>query len=200
MVTRVKICGIAREQDAWAAAEAGADALGFVFEPTSPRCVEGWQGLPDLVKALGPYMPAFAVYGRAPSGSLPTGFRHVQAIARPRGFDGVFVQALGLGGDLTVEAVLSQLGDAQALLLDAHKLGQWGGTGETVDWGLAREIVAASPIPVVLAGGLRPENVAQAIEQVRPYAVDVSSGVEAGPGVKDRDRLRAFVRAAKGLY
>lgn len=196
----MKICGITREEDAWIAIEAGADALGFVFEPTSPRCVESWQDLPDLVKALGPYVPAFAVFGRPPSGSLPAGLRYVQAIARPAGFDGVFVQALGLGRGATVDAVLGQLGDAQALLLDAHKLGQWGGTGETVDWGLAREIVQASPVPVVLAGGLRPDNVAQAIEQVRPYAVDVSSGVEAGPGIKDWERVRTFVRAAKGLY
>lgn len=197
MVTRVKICGITREADAWAAAEEGADALGFVFEPGTPRYVGGWDELPQLLQALGPYLPTFAVYGPPPTHGVALGFRCLQAIAKPEGFRGAFVQAVSLREGLGVEEVLASVSGADALLLDAHKPGQWGGTGQTMDWGLAREIVSASPIPVVLAGGLRPENVAEAIERVGPYAVDVSSGVEVGPGVKDRARIRAFIRAAK---
>ena len=90
------------------------------------------------------------------------------------------------------------LGDCDAVLLDAFSPQQFGGTGERIDWGWAAEFVAASPKPVVLAGGLNPSNVAKAIQIVRPYAVDVASGVESAPGIKDHHLIRAFVREATG--
>ncbi|KXK20151.1 MAG: phosphoribosylanthranilate isomerase [Fimbriimonadaceae bacterium] len=199
-MTRVKICGLKRREDVECAVEAGADALGFVFEPTSPRFVgdEGpqpWLAEFELPKVavLGPARPIYnlerfawaQVIGPAHP-SWPTGFRRAAV--------------LRLGPTLDLESALDSLDldGAFAIHLDAHRNSEYGGTGETIDWDLAAEIVARIPKPVILAGGLTPENVARAIERVRPWMVDVSSGVEDVPGVKSPSKVRAFVAAAKG--
>lgn len=199
-MTRVKICGLRRREDVECAVEAGADALGFVFEPTSPRFVgdEGpqpWLAEFELPKVavFGPARPIYnlerfdwaQVIGPAHP-SWPTGFRRAAV--------------LRLGPTLDLESALDSLDldGAFAIHLDAHRNSEYGGTGETIDWDLAAEIVARIPKPVILAGGLTPENVARAIERVRPWMVDVSSGVEDVPGVKSPSKVRAFVAAAKG--
>lgn len=196
LVCAVKICGLTRQADAELAAELGATALGFVFEPSSPRFVgDGWY--PDWLSGLGvervavfgPYRPGVAdrfdrFQATRWDGATPECPSRIHRIAAVR------VRA----GD-TVESILAQVGDADRLLLDAYDPGGYGGMGRLVDWTLAAEVVRASPVPVTLAGGLTPENVAEAAAAVRPAMVDVSSGVEAAPGVKDEARLKAFFDA-----
>lgn len=200
-MTRVKICGLTRLEDALLAARLGADALGFNFWPGSRRYVD-----PDAARAivdrLPPFVTAVGVFVNQP----PT---EVLAIAARAG-----VVAVQLHGDEGWEDVngypipavkalrlagRESLADlhryrVRAFLLDAPSDG-FGGSGRTCDWALAREV--AERVPVVLAGGLGPENVAEAIRAVRPYAVDVASGVESSPGVKDPDRLRRFLARAR---
>ena len=201
MRTRVKICGITRLDDALAAAEAGADAVGFVFWPRSPRCVPV-----DVAARIRRALPAFVV----PVGVFVNqGIDQVAAIA-----DTVGLGAVQLHGDeppaqwAAVPApcikavavsdgfdprVLAAWPEAVLPLLDVYDPERRGGTGRAVDRSAAAE--AARIRPVVLAGGLRAENVEAAILDIRPYAVDVSSGVERAPGVKDLGRLRAFLQA-----
>lgn len=192
-MTRVKICGLTRFEDAQCALEAGADALGFVLEPTSPRCLPADSELLARLGEFGPYVTRVAVFG-PPRGVDLSGFDAVQSLGeRVDGKRSVRVLRVAPGSPLEVD-----LGDCDAVLLDAFSPQQYGGTGERIDWGWAAEFVAASPKPVVLAGGLNPSNVADAIRTVRPYAVDVASGVEAAPGIKDHKLIRAFIREATG--
>lgn len=198
-MTRVKICGLTSREDALWAAECGADALGFVFEPSSPRYVS-----PERLRAVDalldvPFVVGVAVYGRLPDGWVapPADLDIVQTttvMVRRRWFQVLRVSA----GDSTGSLLKKMETLPDAVVLDAFVAGQEGGSGQTIDWGLAAEFVQACPRPVVLAGGLTCSNVAPAIRQVRPYAVDVSSGVEASPGVKDPDLVRAFLAEAKG--
>lgn len=191
MVTRVKICGLTRIMDVEAAIEAGADAIGFVMEPTSPRYVGASQEIMDCIRALGPYVSTFAVYGNLaapyPAVSMlqfvegETDLPHVRAIRMREG-----------------EVLATETGDnCRALLLDAYDPHAYGGTGKVLDWLAARDFVISSPLPVILAGGLTPENVASAIAAVQPYGVDVSSGVESSPGIKDAVKIRDFLQAAR---
>ena len=210
-MVKVKICGLTNEADALAAAEAGADFLGFVFAP-SPRQVE-----PELVRTIVGCLPqgvsTVGVFVDAPlqkvqstldfchldyaqlHGAEPP--EYVYALA-PRA-----IKAFPLRSRLEAEEQLLALEKAFAqlnsrfplLLLDSRRPGAAGGTGELSDWALAREI--ASCHPVILAGGLKPENVAQAVGEVAPWGVDVSSGVERSPGLKDHGKICRFVRAAK---
>jgi phosphoribosylanthranilate isomerase len=204
-MTRVKICGITRGEDAELATTLGASAVGFVFWPRSPRFVEPARAR-DIVRALPPFVTPVGVFVDQPAG-------HVKDVAAVVGLGAVqlhgnedvgFCRALGrrvikaasverataLGGYWPFEVTL---------LLDAVDAERRGGTGQTVDWPAAAAIAARRR--VILAGGLHPQNVGDAIRQVRPFAVDVSSGVESAPGVKDEGRLRAFfaaVAAAEG--
>lgn len=192
-MTRVKICGLTRFEDAQCALEAGANALGFVLEPTSPRCLPADSELLVRLSEFGPYVTRVAVFGPPRDVDLSR-FDAVQSLGER--VDGKrFVRVLRVvpGSPLGVD-----LGDCDAVLLDAFSSQQYGGTGERIDWGWAAEFVASSSTPVVLAGGLNPSNVADAIRIVRPYAVDVASGVESAPGIKDHDLVRAFIQAAMG--
>lgn len=137
------------------------------------------------------------MFGRCALTHIPEGFDFVQAVEwdhllSPRW------QAIRLSADAEIAEALKKETGAERLLIDAFHKDAYGGTGELADWNLAAKIVELSPIPVGLAGGLNPENVAEAIRRVRPAMVDVSSGVEASPGRKDREKVRAFVAAAKG--
>ena len=201
-IVRVKICGVTNWADAKLAVDLGADALGFNFHPPSPRAVtpaQAWQiirRLPPMVMAVGVFVnwPARAVaalaralhfgavqlHGHEPPQEvreLAGAFRVIKAFSMPPGF------RLG---------ALAPYASASALLLDGFKGGLYGGTGRTADWDLARR--AKRYGRVILAGGIRPSNVAQAIAQARPYAVDVASGVEARPGKKDPGALRELMR------
>ncbi len=200
-MTRVKICGITRTEDALLAARLGADALGFNFWPRSKRYLAP-AAARAIVRRLPPYVTAVGVFVDPSREEL---LRAIEASG---------VTAVQLHGDeppelcasLPVPAVKAiRVADAHALallasyevsgfLLDAPGPG-YGGTGETFDWSIAVE--AAASVPVVLAGGLTPENVAEAIRVVRPWGVDVASGVESSPGVKDEDKLRRFIAAAR---
>lgn len=198
-MTRIKICGLTREEDAQLAIELGADALGFVLEPTSPRqfLIEEnpwiWQ--------LPTFTPRVAVFGQIPRGANFQPYHLIQSAVFPddKTFRAKTIQAIRLREGDTLESFfeLPELGEA--ILLDAHSDTAYGGTGKRVDWGLARQIVNASTRRVILAGGLTPDNVAEAIQVVRPYAVDVSSGVEESHGVKDHVKLRDFIQAVRSV-
>ncbi|RYG25901.1 phosphoribosylanthranilate isomerase [bacterium] len=199
MVTRVKICGLTNASDSEAAIDAGADALGFVFERSSPRFV----GEGELVwlSVLPPVPVKVAVFGRVDR-PVPKGlFDVVQGVEWE-----VFpepapkrIHSIRLRPGQKPQDVVDTLVHANLVVLDAFSQSGWGGTGERVDWDLAAEVVKLSHTPIMLAGGLTPDNVAEAVARVKPFGVDVSSGVEERPGVKDIGKVRAFVQAAKGL-
>jgi len=198
---KVKVCGITSLEDALAAAGEGVDALGFNFYPPSPRYVD-----PETVRGIIAHLPPFvARVGLFVNVPEP---REVDRIARA-----ATVQVLQLHGDETPEycrelsawplVKVLRIGEGSvpggferypvsAFLLDARDENLFGGTGRTFDWGLAAQVHRLRPI--ILAGGLNPRNVADAIRTVRPYAVDVCSGVERSPGKKDPSELRAFMR------
>jgi phosphoribosylanthranilate isomerase len=196
-MTRVKICGLTNSADTEAAIEAGADALGFNFERTSPRFV-GDRELPWL-SVLPPFPVKIAVFGRVDR-PVPRGlFDIIQGVEwdvfpepSPKRIHVVRLRPGQKPADV-METVIH----ASMVLIDAFSPKAFGGTGETVDWGLAAEIVRISKLPVMLAGGLTPDNVAAAVRAVKPYAVDVSSGVEERPGIKDALKIRDFIQAAR---
>ena len=200
---RVKICGLTRLEDAELAVDLGAAAIGFVFWAGSPRVVE-----PDraaaIVRMLPPFVTAVGVFvdqteERVEEVAAHVGLGAVQlhgneAPAYCRRLRHRVIRAVGLQDAVTLES-LAVWPPGVTLLVDAHDPERRGGTGRTVNWELAARIASARP--TILAGGLRPENVGNAIAAVRPYAIDVSSGVEARPGVKDPARMRAFFEAVE---
>lgn len=197
-MTRVKICGLTRPQDAELAMDLGAEALGFIFEPTSPRFIGDESDL-KWIERLAPYAVRVAVFGKV-ARQVPLGiFDRVQGVKWE-----VFpmpypkrIHALRLRAGQKADDLVHQTVNASALMLDAYREDAYGGTGHQVDWNVAAEIVQRAERRVILAGGLNPENVGEAIRRVRPYAVDVSSGVEAKPGIKDPIKLRDFIQAAR---
>ncbi|HEV2178596.1 MAG TPA: phosphoribosylanthranilate isomerase [Terriglobia bacterium] len=205
MPTRVKICGITRLEDAELAVELGAAALGFNFYPPSPRYIEPKvaraiiQRLPPLVMAVGVFAdetdvtPVLNVATEAGVGALqldgPVGSSVSNGTEVFGRFPVLITVRVGLGFE---PRSLGSLG-ASAVLLDTFHPDRRGGTGTTFDWNLAREARAYAKI--ILSGGLTPENVGEAVRAVRPFAVDVASGVERSPGIKEPAKLRAFLRA-----
>lgn len=195
-MVKVKICGLTRREDVEAAIAYGADAVGFVFEPSSPRCLTSEQGL-GLATGLPPFVTRVGVSGTTHRDVPYEALDAVQAFTFTMPHTPRTMQVYRLKPSATVAEVIAAIGPADALVLDAFSSKGLGGTGEKIDWGLAAEIVAESPKPVILAGGLTPDNVAEAIHRVHPYAVDVASGVEISPGVKDPERIRRFIQAAR---
>lgn len=202
MPTRVKICGITRLEDAQFAVELGAAALGFNFYPPSPRYVAP-TAASEIIRRLPPFVTAVGVFadesdaGRVAAFAREAGVVAVQLHAPVFPFpepgasplDGFrVIRAVAIGDNFQPEQL--KLFRAHAYLLDAYDPTLHGGTGKTFNWALAREAKRFGPI--ILAGGLTPENVAQAIREVRPFAVDVASGVESSLGVKDHLKLRVF--------
>lgn len=196
--TRVKICGITRIEDALLACELGADAIGMVMTPTSPRCVSIEQArairevLPAFVDAvvLSHGLPADQV-GRIIGVVRPdlVQFHGLEDAAFCEMFGVRYVKALGMAGDVDVRAIAGEHARAAGFVLDGHPPGQQGGQGKTFDWSrIPRDLGR----PILLAGGLNPGNVGDAIRAVRPWAVDLASGVESAPGIKDAAKLRAF--------
>lgn len=204
--TRVKICGITNADDAAVAVEEGADALGFIFYRNSPRYVE-----PSVAKAIIATLPAFVtpvgVFVNEDCRTVRSiidqcgihfaqlhgdeTIAYCEELARP------ILKALRLKdrGSLLALAEFQGQGGVRGFVLDSFSDKQYGGTGSQADWGLAAE--AAEAATVLLAGGLTPENVVQAIKSVRPYGVDVSSGVESVPGKKDHQKVRTFLEAVR---
>lgn len=200
---RSKICGITRLEDALAAVEAGADALGFVFYAPSPRAVSVQQaraiiaGLPPFVTTVGLFVNASSCELNETLDALPLDLLQFHGDESPEACDGYhrpFIKALRVKPGDDIAAACRAYGKASGILLDAYVPGVPGGTGERFDWSL---IPGDLSRPIILAGGLDAGNVAQAIAQVRPYAVDVSGGVERSKGIKDHDKVRAFMRAVR---
>ncbi|MFB9145036.1 phosphoribosylanthranilate isomerase [Halomonas alkalicola] len=197
--TRVKLCGLTRPEDVDAAVAAGADALGFVLWPGSKRAVDEARlaalaarvpafvtrvGLfvdqdPELIERCAEHLDLLQFHGDEPPALC-------EAFRRP------WIKALRMRDGLDLHATAEAYRGARALLLDAYRPGVPGGTGETFDWS---RIPAGLAKPVILAGGLAADNVAEAIATVAPFAVDVSGGVEAAPGIKDAGRIAAFLAA-----
>ncbi|WP_313506058.1 MULTISPECIES: phosphoribosylanthranilate isomerase [Stutzerimonas stutzeri subgroup] len=198
-VVRSKICGITRVDDALTAAKAGADAIGLVFYAKSPRAVDVRQAR-EIVAALPPFVTTVGLFVNASRceineilDAVPLDmlqFHGDETPAQCEGFHRPWLKALRVGNGEDIEAQVARYANASGILLDTFVAGVPGGTGERFDWSL---IPAALAKPLILAGGLTAENVQQAIAQVRPYAVDVSGGVEASKGVKDASKVMAFV-------
>jgi len=202
MTVRVKICGITSVDDALHAAACGADALGFVFYAGSPRCVT-----PELAATICTKLPPFVSRVGL---FVNEGPERIRTVASECGLDVIQLHGEELPQDCqlppyrVIKGVRPKTADelagvaafpVSALLVDAAVPGQFGGTGQCADWTLATQLAATRR--VILAGGLTPENVAEAIRQVRPYAVDVSSGVEIAPGKKDPEKVAVFIRRAR---
>lgn len=201
--TRVKICGITRTEDAQAAALAGADAIGFVFHADSPRAVNAEIAraicavLPAFVTTVGLFVDADPKAVRAILDTVPLDLLQFHGAETPNycaQFARPYLKALRMRDDIDVIAATQQFAPARALLLDTYRDGVAGGTGETFDW---QRVPNSLRDKIILAGGLRPDNVASAIAQIRPYAVDVSGGVESAPGRKDIKKIEAFIAAAR---
>ena len=199
--TRVKICGTTRPQDVDAAVSAGADALGFVFTRRSKRFVdipaarELDARVPAFVSRVGLFMDQDEDEVRAVLNEVPLSL--LQFHGREGGsfctrFGLPYIKALDVAGAIS-PGLETEFSAAAALLLDSHEAGAPGGTGKTFDW----TSIPPLPRPLVLAGGLRPDNVRRAVAQVSPWAVDVSSGVEDSPGVKNAGKMIEFINEAK---
>ena len=199
-MTRVKICGITSADDAAAAVEAGADALGFVFAPGTPRLVQ-LDVAERIVKELPPFVATVGVFVDQPLEDLLriADRCHLRAVqlhgsepeAYSRRIPFTVIKAIRVRDAHDLRAIETY--PAHAFLLDAFVEGQAGGTGMAISWDLARH--AKGKAPIILSGGLRPETVGQAVRLVRPYGVDVSSGVERSPGRKDHKKVREFLAA-----
>lgn len=202
--TRIKICGLTRESDVDAAVAAGADALGFVFYPPSPRYVTP-QRAAELVRRLPPFVTAVGLFVNAPRAEIEAtlavvplsllqfhGDEGEEACRHPRR---PYLKAARVTSDLDLVQYAARYPTASALLLDAFVDG-YGGGGKTFDWSL---IPGNLTLPIVLSGGLDPGNVGEAVRRVRPAAVDVSSGVEAAKGIKDPAKIAAFVAAVRAV-
>ena len=204
MRTRVKICGITRLEDALAAAAAGADAIGLVFVDASPRRVEPAQaravvvGLPPFIKIVGLFADAPAEQIREVLGQVPFDLIQFHGRETPefcREFGRPYIKAVRMGEGADLRAEAGRYAGAAGLLVDSYHPQLAGGTGATFDWARVPPDLAK---PVILAGGLTPDNVGAAVAAVRPYAVDVSSGVEKSKGIKDAAKVAAFIRNATG--
>ena len=199
MRTRIKICGIKHLDDALKAIEFGADAIGLIFVEKSPRYVSLTdarviaESLPPFVTSVGLFMNASEETVREALKVVPLNLLQFHGEESPAFCDqfGVpYVKVLKMRENVNVIAFTQEYPNAAGILLDTyHEKG--GGTGESFDWSLIPEDVS---VPLILAGGLTPENVASAVETVKPYAVDVSSGVESEPAVKDHKKIEQFIK------
>lgn len=203
MRTRVKICGITRLQDAHDAVELGADALGFVFFRRSGRLVDAHQAA-AIAATLPPFVNVVALFLSPTEDEVKTvvevlqphalQFHGQESPAFCGAFGTPFVKAVPMAQAVDLASWTREFSAARAVLLDSHVAGTAGGSGRTFDWAAIDREVGK---PLILAGGLSAANVEAAIERVRPYAVDVSSGVESAPGIKDVARMREFFRGVR---
>jgi len=199
-MTKVKICGFTEPDNARDASIAGVDAVGLVFYDKSPRNVDV-QKAQEIIDALPPFVnrvglfvnanPSFVdeILCEVPLDTLQ--FHGDESLLDCTQYQMPFIKSLRVRPDTNVVQVAEQFSSATAILLDSFNPSSFGGTGEAFDWSLACVDIS---LPIILAGGLNSDNVSSAIRQVRPYAVDASSGVESAPGVKDIDKIEAFIR------
>lgn len=198
-IVRIKICGLTRVEDAQEAVRLGADAIGLVFYPVSPRYVTVAQAR-QIIAALPPFVTIVALFVDAElekiqqvieSLSIHTVQLHGQESAEfCEQLSCKVIKALRVTGETAIQPLLQEYRGVDAVLLDTHVSGVPGGTGKTFDWSCIPE---EREVPVIVAGGLNPENVGACIQQVRPYAVDVSGGVEVSPGIKSATLMQTFV-------
>ncbi len=202
----VKICGITRAEDAAAAVEAGANAIGFIFWPKSPRFLDPYRAarivatLPAFVTPVGVFVNQPIEYVSGVASLVKLGAVQLHGDETPQAAARIahpIVRAVALGSDRAA-ADVDAWPAAVTLLLDAHDEDRRGGTGLVIDWDNAAAIAARRR--VLLAGGLTPDNVAEAVRRVRPFGIDVSSGVERSPGIKDHGRLRALFEAVHAIH
>ncbi|MBF0626701.1 MAG: phosphoribosylanthranilate isomerase [Magnetococcales bacterium] len=202
MIPRIKICGITRLEDALAAVEAGADALGFVFYERSKRYIDPREvarildAIPPFITITGLFVNAGRDAIRATASVCRLDVIQLHGDEAPgacRGLPGRVIKAVRVGGPEDLMGL--ERFPVQGLLLDAKVADHYGGSGQMFDWSLISGYRCA--LPMILAGGLNPDNVVSAVRQVRPYAVDVSSGVEVMPGVKDPEKMAQFVRRVR---
>jgi len=200
---RVKICGITNIPDALASTDAGADALGFIFAPSSPRFLKVdaaaaiIRELPPFIARVGVFVDPTAQFVHETVAKCGLSAVQLHGNETPEfcaALPGLTIKAFRISRREDLYQIRSY--STRAWLLDSHVAGQMGGTGKRFDWELALEVKEWGS-PIILAGGLTPENVAEAVTRVQPYAVDVSSGVESSPGKKDITKVRAFITAAK---
>jgi len=201
--TRVKICGITRPEDAIEAARLGVDAIGLVFYENSPRNISIEQAqaicqvLPGFVTVVSLFLNPEARLVKDVLASVPVDllqFHGNEPGDFCRSFGCPYIKALGMADDQRLELRAKEYSDARGVLLDSHEAGAAGGTGKTFDWDSIPQQLRQS---IILAGGLSPQNVAEAIVSVRPYAVDLSSGVEAAPGIKDASLMAQLMKEVK---
>lgn len=206
MSVRIKICGITNKEDAALAVDLGADALGFVFHQKSPRYVntqkaaEICRALPVFIAKVGVFVDAGAETVKFAAQDCHLTAMQFHGLESPwfcKQFPGQAIKAIRVKDETSLKTALEY--DVDAVLLDTYTEGANGGTGQTFDWALAVKAKQMLKCRIILAGGLNPENVADAIRTVRPYAVDVSSGVESAPGKKDPEKLRRFFAACKNI-
>jgi len=202
MRTRIKICGITRPDDGLAAASMGADAIGLVFYAKSPRAVTIEQAqlicrvLPPFVTTVALFVNADPAEIRKTIEAVPIDvlqFHGDEVQADCIGYGLPYIKAIRMQPNVSLPEQIKAYDEAQALLVDAYSPAEVGGTGEVFDWS---RVPNGLESPIILAGGLSPDNVSEAIAAVSPYAVDVSSGVEAAKGIKDQAKISAFIKAA----
>jgi len=203
MRTRIKICGITSVEDALAAAQLGADAIGLVFYPPSPRYVEVEQAA-EIAAALPPFVTTVGLFVNADEQTISEVVSRVRIDLiqfhgnECKDYCGLhqrpYLKAVRMSDDVDLDKQMTDYAQARALLLDTYKAGVPGGTGEQFNWD---RVPAHLADKIILAGGLTPENVKDAIAQVHPYAVDVSGGVESAPGKKDKEKMARFIEAVR---
>lgn len=201
--TRVKICGLTRLGDARAAIELGADALGFVFVPASARRIDA-ESACRIADALPPFVVKVGLFLDAPRADveavlevlpdLVPQFHGRESADYCESFGRPYLKAIGVAEGLPTRDALDAFARSTGFLLDSNAPGELGGTGHAFDWGALGEDLGK---PLILAGGLDAENAGRAVREVRPYALDVSSGVESAKGIKDVARMRAFMAAVR---
>ena len=203
--TRIKICGLTREEDVCAAVNAGADAIGFVFYPPSPRFVP-FERAAQLARLIPPFVTTVGLFVEPGRDFVKAALAHVplqvlqfhgdEAESDCTGFGLPYIKAARMRPGLDLLKYAASFPGAQGLLLDAFVEG-YGGGGETFDWSLIPDKL---PMPLILSGGLNEANVTEAVQRVRPWAVDVSSGVESAKGIKDAARITDFVAGVQHAH
>lgn len=201
MRTRVKICGFTRVEDAVFAAQAGVDAIGLVFYPPSPRHVDIGQAV-KIVQALPAFVTVVALFVDSTEQTIREVLSHVpidclqfhgnEPATACRIYNKRYIKAVGMQSTTDINALATHYNDAAGLLLDTYHPATKGGTGQAFDWSL---IPKQCTLPIILAGGLDADNVQLAVQGVRPYALDASSGVESSKGIKDPLKISAFLKA-----
>lgn len=203
--TRIKICGLTREEDVRAAVNAGADAIGFVFYPPSPRFVP-FERAAELARLIPPFVTTVGLFVEPERDFVNAALAHVplqvlqfhgdEVESDCKGFGLPYIKAARMRPGLDLLKYAASFPGAQGLLLDAFVEG-YGGGGETFDWSLIPDKL---PMPLILSGGLSAANVTEAVRRVRPWAVDVSSGVESAKGIKDAARITDFVAGVQHAH